>query len=54
MLSNIFAVRDTLNGYGFWYTVWMYGVSRQSLWTIFCAWQMTRYDLKVAKDCGRF
>ena len=52
MYTNIFAVRDTLSAYGFWYAVWLYGVSRKSLWTIFCAWQMIRYDLKIAKHCG--
>lgn len=53
MCRNIFEVRDTLNGYGFWYSVWLYGVNRESLWTIFCAWQMIRYDLKIARACGR-
>ena len=47
MYTNIFEVRDTLQGYGFWYAVWLYGVSRKSLWTIFCAWQMMRFDKKT-------
>lgn len=47
MHGNIFAVRDTLKGYGFWYTVWLYGTDRQSLWTIFVAWRMIKYDEKL-------
>ena len=46
-ITNIFAVRDTLKGYGFWYTLWVHGVSVHSLWTIFVAWRMIRYDKKL-------
>lgn len=46
MLDNIFEVRNTLHSYGVWYCLWFYGISRKSLWTIFCAKQMNRFDYK--------
>jgi hypothetical protein len=45
--ADIFGVRDTLQAYGFWYTVWFYGINRQSLWAIFCAHQMIKFDKKT-------
>ena len=44
MLENIFMVRDMLRMYGFWYCLWLYGVSAKSLWTLFCAHRMTKYE----------
>ena len=41
---NIFQVRDLLNSYGFWYTLWFFGVSGKSLWHIFVAWRMIKFD----------
>jgi hypothetical protein len=52
-ISNIFQLRDTLQGYGFWYTLWFHGVSFDTLWCIFVAWQMIRYENKVSDGAQR-
>jgi hypothetical protein len=44
---NVFEVRDNIKAYGVWYSIWFHGHSPYSLWTIFVAWRMTKYDRKL-------
>jgi len=38
MKANVFSVRESIEHFGVWYAVWMYGAG--NLWTIFVATRM--------------
>lgn len=45
--ANVFEVKENLLHWGFWYCVWFHGA--ENLWTIWCAYQMQKYEDKMAK-----
>jgi len=48
MLSpDVFNVKTTIECWGIWYALWLYGFDRKSLWTIFVATRMIKRDNAV-------
>ena len=40
MRANVFCVKESIDSFGVWYALWMYGVG--NLWTIFVATRISK------------
>ena len=46
MAKSLLGTKDLLQSFGFWYTLHRLGVSKDTLWTIFVAYQSNKFDSK--------
>ena len=46
MRANVFYVKESIDNFGVWYALWMYGVG--NLWTIFVATRISKRARRAA------
>jgi len=46
MAKSLLGTKDLLQSFGFWYTLHRLGVSFDTLWLIFVAYQSNKFDSK--------
>jgi hypothetical protein len=44
--NNVFDYKSTIECWGIWYALWLYGFNKHALWTIFVATRMIKRDRK--------
>ena len=46
---NVFDVKVTVECWGIWYALWLYGCKPSDLWTLFVACRMIKRENKVLR-----
>ena len=41
---NVFHIKSSIECHGIWYTLWLYGFDKHTLWTIFVATRMLKRE----------